>query len=64
MFVAERRFVLLGAADAGGRVWATMLHGEPGFLSVPADDRLRIDARAPSGDPLEARSPREADVGC
>lgn len=63
VFVAERRFVLLGAADSGGRVWATILHGEPGFLSVPADDRLRIDARPRSGDPLEAALDAEANVG-
>ena len=35
-FVAEREFLLLGAADAAGRVWAALLQGAPGFVSVPA----------------------------
>lgn len=62
-FAAERRFVILGAADLEGRVWATILHGEQGFLSVPADDRLRIDARPGRGDPLASAFDDEADVG-
>ena len=62
-FAAERRFVILGAADAGGRVWATVLHGEPGFLSVPADDRLLVDARPAAGDPLAQTLEAEADIG-
>lgn len=62
-FAAGRRFVILGAADAEGCVWATVLHGEPGFLSVPADDRLRVDARPWPGDPLAPALEGETDVG-
>lgn len=62
-FAAERRFAILGAADGEGRVWATIVHGEAGFLSVPADDRLRIDSRPGRGDPLAAAFDDEADVG-
>jgi uncharacterized protein len=63
IFAAELRFVILGAADAQGRVWATALQGEPGFLSVPAEDRLRVDARPWPGDPLARVLEREVDVG-
>jgi uncharacterized protein len=62
-FAAERRFVVLGAADREGRVWATMLHGPPGFLATPAGDRLLIAARPDAGDPLAAVLEREAEVG-
>ena len=62
-FAAGRRFVILGAADAEGRVWATVLHGEAGFLSVPADDRLRVNARPWPGDPLAPALEGETDVG-
>jgi len=62
-FAAAQRFIVLGAADAGGRVWATVLQGEPGFLSVPAEDRLRIAARPRPGDPLADTLAGEADVG-
>jgi uncharacterized protein len=63
VFAGERRFVILGAADAEGRVWATVLQGEPGFLSVPAEDRLLIDGRLWAGDPLAGALEGEADIG-
>ena len=62
-FAAAQRFVILGAADAAGRVWATLLQGEPGFLSTPSEALLRIDARLRPGDPLAESRAREADVG-
>lgn len=62
-FAAERRFVIVGAADAEGRVWATLLRGEPGFVSVPAPDRLRIGARPGPDDPLAGTLAAAADVG-
>ncbi|MEO7986178.1 MAG: pyridoxamine 5'-phosphate oxidase family protein [Gemmatimonadales bacterium] len=63
VFAAERRFAILGAADAGGHVWATLLRGEAGFLSAPSGDRLRVDARPQPGDPLEEALAGETDVG-
>jgi uncharacterized protein len=62
-FAAAQRFVVLGAADAAGRVWATLLQGEPGFLSTPSEELLRIDARPRPGDPLAESLDGEADVG-
>jgi predicted pyridoxine 5'-phosphate oxidase superfamily flavin-nucleotide-binding protein len=48
-FLAQRQLLVVGAADRAGRMWATVLAGEPGFISVPAsvaamphpDDPLR-----------------------
>ena len=37
--------------------------GRPGFLSVPADDRLRLNASLPPSDPLDAALAVEADLG-
>ena len=62
-FAAEREFVIVGAADAEGRVWATILRGEAGFVSTPTADRLRIGARPRPGDPLAGTLAGEADVG-
>ena len=62
-FAAERGFALLGAADAEGRVWGTLLQGPPGFLSVPAEDRLYVAARPRAGDPLAETLAAAADVG-
>lgn len=62
-FAAEREFAILGAADGQGRVWATALQGERGFLSVPAETLLHVDARPSAGDPLGASLDTETDVG-
>lgn len=62
-FAEERRFAILGAADANGRVWATLLQGPPGFLSAPAADRLHVAARPRPGDPLAESLGAATDVG-
>jgi predicted pyridoxine 5'-phosphate oxidase superfamily flavin-nucleotide-binding protein len=62
-FAEERRFAILGAADGAGRPWATLLQGPPGFLSVPAPDRLRVLAVPRPGDPLVASLRTPTDVG-
>ena len=46
--------LFVGAEDAAGRVWASLLWGGPGFVSSPAPAALRIDARLMQDDPLAA----------
>src|SRR5262249_14556123 len=43
-FFAQLPFVVLGALDAVGNPWATILTGEPGFLSSPDPKLLHIAA--------------------
>ena len=62
-FALERPFAVLGAGDANGRVWASLLRGAPGFLTVPAEDRLHIAARLDDEDPLAEALAGEADIG-
>jgi len=46
-------FVALGAVDARGQPWATLLAGgAPGFAWSPDETHLRIDALPPDDDPL------------
>ena len=51
-FFAQLPFVVVGAADAQSRPWATLLAGTPGFARALDPRHLRIDARPASGDPL------------
>ncbi len=53
-FFASLPFVVVGSVDEGGRPWASLLTGEPGFAHSPAAEQLHIQARALSGDPLGA----------
>jgi predicted pyridoxine 5'-phosphate oxidase superfamily flavin-nucleotide-binding protein len=62
-FALERPFVVVGAGDADGRVWASLLRGAPGFLTAPVEDRLHIAARLDDDDPLAEALAGEADVG-
>src|SRR3954454_5369546 len=51
-FVADQPFVVLAAHDAAGRVWATVLHGAPGFARAADAETVVIDAPFAPGDPL------------
>jgi predicted pyridoxine 5'-phosphate oxidase superfamily flavin-nucleotide-binding protein len=62
-FAGERRFVLVGAADSTGRVWATLLQGRSGFLTAPTEDRLHVAAHPRAADPLAETLAAPADVG-
>jgi predicted pyridoxine 5'-phosphate oxidase superfamily flavin-nucleotide-binding protein len=61
-FLREQRFAVLAAADEKGRVWATLVNGEPGFLAG-TEHRLRIAARPGPEDPLASPLAGETDVG-
>ncbi|MFE5734574.1 pyridoxamine 5'-phosphate oxidase family protein [Streptomyces sp. NPDC056528] len=51
-FLAEQPLIVLGGTDPEGRVWATQLTGEPGFLKVPDPRTLVVDALPLPADPL------------
>ena len=62
-FLEDQRTVVVGFTGAGGRVWASLLTGEPGFLRVIDERTLRIDACPVPGDPLDENSKPGMDVG-
>lgn len=44
--------LLVGAIDADGQPWATMLHGAPGFLHTPDARTMVVRARPAADDPV------------
>ncbi|MEU6040777.1 pyridoxamine 5'-phosphate oxidase family protein [Actinomadura sp. NPDC047616] len=62
-FLLQQPMLVLGAADAQGRMWATLLTGRPGFLHAEDARTLTIDARPAAGDPLHDRLTEPAPVG-
>ncbi|MFI6509616.1 pyridoxamine 5'-phosphate oxidase family protein [Streptosporangium sp. NPDC050855] len=52
-FLAEQPMIVVGGADASGRVWASQLTGPPGFLRTPTPRVLTVGALPAPGDPLE-----------
>ena len=61
-FLAPRRMVVIASLDARGRVWASVVTGEPGFLSLLDNRTVRVGALAPEGDPLLENLRVEGDV--
>jgi len=62
-FLLQQPLVVLGAADGQGRMWATMLTGQPGFLRADDARTVTVDARPGPDDPLHDRLTEPAPVG-
>jgi ferredoxin-NADP reductase/predicted pyridoxine 5'-phosphate oxidase superfamily flavin-nucleotide-binding protein len=53
-FYAQLPFVVLGAVDPEGEVWATLRAGKPGFMHSPVPPRLALDLPRDPRDPADA----------
>ncbi|MBK8259358.1 MAG: pyridoxamine 5'-phosphate oxidase family protein [Polyangiaceae bacterium] len=62
-FFGQLPFVLVGAVDNSGAVWASILEGAPGFITSPDPRTLRLRAMLPEGDPVSDRLVAGAAVG-
>ena len=62
-FFSQLPFVLIGAVDNGGRPWASLLMGRPGFVDSPDARTLTIKTRLVFGDPLTGLLSKGANVG-
>ena len=51
-FLAERPFVVVGAGDAEGRVWASLVSGSPGFARAVDEHTVDLSAPIAADDPL------------
>ncbi|MET0660767.1 MAG: pyridoxamine 5'-phosphate oxidase family protein, partial [Steroidobacteraceae bacterium] len=56
-------FMVVGAVDAHGQPWATLLEGPPGFVSALDQYHLRLHATLPPVDPLSASLRAGAPIG-
>jgi len=62
-FFTQLPFVLVGAIDADGRPWASILMGRPGFIDASDAHTLKINARQVFGDPLAGILVKGTDLG-
>jgi predicted pyridoxine 5'-phosphate oxidase superfamily flavin-nucleotide-binding protein len=53
-FFEQLPFFFIGATDGRGRPWASIVAGEPGFITSPDAKSLHFSARPLPGDPLAA----------
>jgi predicted pyridoxine 5'-phosphate oxidase superfamily flavin-nucleotide-binding protein len=54
-FLAQQPMAVIATADAEGRMWASLLTGEPGFLRADGPSTVIAVARPAPGDPLRDR---------
>lgn len=62
-FFAHLPYVIVGTVDATGNPWASILVGNPGFLSTSDDRTLHIVAKPLFGDPLATTLTSGIDIG-
>ena len=62
-FYGQLSYLLVGTVDAEGNPWASILVGEPGFISTPSDRTLHIAAHPLFGDPLGDNLAVGTDIG-
>lgn len=62
-FYHDLPFFLLGALDAAGQPWATMLAADPGFIVSPDARTLSIRGGMLPGDPLQGQLHAGAHIG-
>ncbi|MFI5986316.1 pyridoxamine 5'-phosphate oxidase family protein [Streptomyces sp. NPDC051555] len=52
VFLEQQPFLVVGAADAAGLLWASQLTGPPGFVRATGPHRITVSGGVPEGDPL------------
>ncbi len=63
LFFGELPFFFIAALDRSGQPWATVLAGDPGFLSTPDERTLHIAGSTLPGDPLGGQLHAGAYIG-
>ncbi|MDJ0675062.1 MAG: pyridoxamine 5'-phosphate oxidase family protein [Calothrix sp. MO_167.B42] len=62
-FFARLSYIVVGTVDADHRLWASILVGNPGFLSTPDEYTLRVATKPLLGDPLAEILTDGMDIG-
>ena len=62
-FFAQLAYIIVGTVDESGSPWASILVGQPGFLSTPSDRFLKITSQILPGDPLAKNLKVGIDIG-
>jgi predicted pyridoxine 5'-phosphate oxidase superfamily flavin-nucleotide-binding protein len=62
-FFPQLPYIIVGTVDVTGSPWASILVGEPGFVSSPDDRTLQIAAKPLFGDPFTNTLAERIDIG-
>lgn len=62
-FLATQHLAIASTIDAQGRVWASLLTGEPGFIKVLSDNQVQINVLPILEDPLSQNLAHNPHIG-
>ncbi len=62
-FFRQLPFIVVGAVDDDGDVWATLVAGQPGFMHATSDKNLHVDLSADPHDPATPGLHEDAAIG-
>ncbi|MET8537442.1 pyridoxamine 5'-phosphate oxidase family protein [Streptomyces sp. NPDC005065] len=62
-FLASQKLLIIGASDVAGDMWASVLYGRPGFVTVPDPRTLLVAAEPVTPDPLAGALRQPSRVG-
>ncbi|XEC93634.1 pyridoxamine 5'-phosphate oxidase family protein [Paenibacillus tarimensis] len=62
-FLSTQTLVVAASVDKKGRVWCSMLTGEPGFIAATDDAAITIRSGPVKGDPLNENLAMNYDLG-
>lgn len=62
-FLSAQRLAALAGIDQRGHVWASLVMGAPGFITVPEPGTVRLAARLAEADPLRGALADGAPIG-
>lgn len=62
-FFSQLPFLIVGSVDRQQQPWASIVTGDPGFVSSPDAEHLQIHARALAADPLQQNLAGNAAIG-
>ena len=62
-FLEAQRIAVLAGVDPAGHVWASLVTGDPGFITTPDSRTLRLAVGLPVADPLSAGLSRDQALG-
>jgi predicted pyridoxine 5'-phosphate oxidase superfamily flavin-nucleotide-binding protein len=62
-FLARQRLAVATSLDGDGRVWASLLTGDPGFITATDTQLVRAQVRPTSGDPLWPNLKQRPELG-
>ena len=62
-FYAQLPYIIIGSVDSQARPWASIVTGQPGFISTPDAKSLAVASEPLYGDPLNETIVPGGDVG-